>query len=111
MRPLAGVAVAAAVALVGIFGLQQTTGVDDDNAAAPDTAVAGSEGGYTVPQAVNEQLRQYYLLHGAAATEFGANGINSRFVSLRISEEAPEEPAPEDDEASAESADTQPTKP
>lgn len=111
IRPLAGVAVAAAVALVAIFGLQQTTGVDDDSAAVPDGAVAESNAGYTVPRAVDEQLRQYYLIHGAAATEFGANGINSRFVSLRISEDVPQAAAPEDDEATAESAEKQPTKP
>ncbi len=111
IRPLAGVAVAAAVALVGIFGLQQTTSVDDGNPAPSEGVVAESNAGYTVPQAVDEQLRQYYLLHGAAATEFGANGINSRFVSLRITEEIEQEPATDEDEASVETNEELETKP
>jgi len=109
VRPLAGVAVAATVALVAIFGLQQSTSVDDSGTTAPDGAVAGTDVGYTVPQPVDEQLRQYYLIHGAAATEFGANGINSRFVSLRISEEVLQDPVPEED--SAESTDELTTQP
>lgn len=111
IRPLAGVAVAAAVALVGIFGLQQTTSVDDGNPAPSQGVVAESNAGYTVPQAVDEQLRQYYLLHAAAATEFGANGINSRFVSLRISEEIEQEPATDENEASVETIEELETQP
>ena len=111
VRPLVGFAVAAAVALVAIFGLQQTTSVDDTGVATLEGAAAEADAGYTVPQPVDEQLRQYYLLYGAAATEFGANGINSRFVSLRISEEVMQDPDAEDDDASAESADERPTQP
>lgn len=111
VRPLAGVAIAASVALVAIFGLQQMTGFDAVDAGIPDGTIAESEPGYTVPEPVNEQLRQYYLLHGAAATEFGANGINSRLVSLSISEEALQEPAPEEGESPAESPVEQPTQP
>lgn len=103
VRPLAGVAIAATVALVGLFGLQQMTAVDTTDVGGQDVTIAESDTGYTVPQAADEQLRQYYLLHGAAATEFGANGINSRFVSLRISEEVlQEESALDEDESAAE---------
>ena len=49
-----------------------------------------------MPQQLDDQLRQYYLSHGATATEFGANGINSRFVSLRLSEEVIAESADAD---------------
>lgn len=87
MRPLAGAAIAATVALVAIFGLQQTIGVDSAITATPTVQVE-AETGYTVPRPMDDQLRQYYLSHGVTATENGANGINSRFVSLRLSEQA-----------------------
>ncbi|MGI9237198.1 MAG: sigma-E factor negative regulatory protein [Woeseiaceae bacterium] len=98
IRPLAGVAVAATVALLAIFGLQRAIVVDETDAGALEETVAEADSGYTVPQPVDEQLRQYYLIHSAAATEFGANGINSRFVSLRTSEEVLPEAAPEDED-------------
>ncbi len=112
MRPLVGVAVAASVALVAIFGLQVTPGVDTTNEAATDTAVAESADapGYTVPQPVDEQLRQFYLSHGASSSEFGANGMNSRLVTLRLSEEVLPEEEPEDSEADDE-ADESPSQP
>ncbi len=109
VRPLAGFVIAASVALIAIFGLQQMTSVDENEAGTLDATVAEQDTGYTVPQSVDEQLRQYYMLHGAAATEFGANGINSRFVSLRISEELPQEPAAEQDGASLDTTDQQTT--
>ena len=87
IRPLVGIAVAASVALVALFGLQLTPGVDDTSAVPQNTAAAEAPG-YTVPQPVDEQLRQYYLSHGASSSEAGANGINARLVSLRFSEEA-----------------------
>mgnify|MGYP001812219826 CR=1 FL=1 len=111
VRPLAGFAIAASVALVAIFGLQQMASVDEKDAGTLDATIAEQDTAYTVPQSVDEQLQQYYMLHGAAATEFGANGINSRFVSLRISEELPQEPAAEEDEASIDTTDEQPTQP
>ena len=102
IRPLAGAAVAATVALLAIFGLQQTMTVDGSGADAGDASVAEADPGYTVPQQVDDQLRQYYLSHGATATEFGANGINSRFVSLRLSEEVIPESADAEDAGPAE---------
>ena len=115
VRPLAGIAVAASVALVALVGLQMTEGVDGTDA-APGNTVAGAveEAGYTVPQPVDEQLRQYYLSHGAASSsELGANGMNARLVTLRLSDEAlqvddeaQEEPA--SDEAADDETPTQP---
>ena len=70
---------------------------DDPGADASGSSIADADPGYTVPRQLDDQLRQYYLSHGATATEFGANGINSRFVSLRLSEEiVPESPDAED---------------
>ena len=109
LRPLIGVAVAASVALVAIFGLQVTPGVDSTN----DAAIAEVTGdpGYTVPQQVDEQLRQFYLSHGASSSEHGANGMNARLVGLRLSEEPlPEEDA-EETEPAEEAADETATLP
>ena len=118
MRPLVGVAVAASVALIAIFGLQVTPGVDSTNGIADDTSVAevAEDPGYTVPQQVDEQLRQFYLSHGASSTEQGANGMNARLVTLRVSEEPlPEEDAdetePDETEAADEAADETATQP
>lgn len=114
VRPLVGIAVAASVALVALVGLQMTQSVDGTGA-APENAVAGAveEAGYTVPQPVDEQLRQYYLSHGAASSsELGANGMNARLVTLRLSDEALA--AGEDVEEEAvddEAADETPTQP
>ena len=93
VRPLAGVAIAATVALVAIFALQQTTGVDELPADAPLPAIAD-----VVPDidAQQERQRQYFLNHAETSSQFGANGMNSRVVTLRFSEEvALESPADE----------------
>jgi len=107
MRPLIGVAVAASVALIAIFGLQVTPGVDTTNGVANDAAVADvtEDPGYTVPQPADEQLKQYYLSHGASSSELGANGINARLVGLRLSEEPLPEEESEETEATEEAAD------
>ena len=93
IRPLAGIAVAASVALVAIFGLQFTDPPDGQGSAPEVAAVAAStpETAYTVPQPVDETLLQYYRSHGELSSEYGANGINARLVTLRLSEEALEE--------------------
>jgi negative regulator of sigma E activity len=107
LRPLVGIAVAASVALVALFGLQLSPGVDDTNA-LPETSAAAEDPGYTVPQPVDEQLRQYYLSHGASSSEAGANGINARLVSLRLSEETMVE---DEDDSDDESEDDTPSQP
>jgi len=111
IRPLAGAAIAATVALVAIFGLQQTLNVDGTDPAVANQAVVEIDSGYTVPKPIDDQLRQYYLSHGATATENGANGINSRFVALRLSEERLEEAFGDDDTAPANETDDKPTQP
>ena len=102
IKPLAGIVVAASVALVALFGLQMTSGVDDAGEVPADAvAEAIEDPGYTVPQPLDEQLRQYYLSHGASSSEMGANGMNARLVTLRFSDEAVIE---EDDEVPDEEA-------
>lgn len=102
IRPLLGIAVAASVALLAIFGLQQTTVDPGDNGSAPTTADVEPDVIYTVPQPVSNQLRDYYLSHGATTHANGANGMNSRLVTLRLGEEVLEGAA--DGEAEAEAA-------
>jgi len=105
IRPLTGIAVAASVALIAIFGLQVTPGVDDEVASESAVAETAEDPGYTVPQQVDEQLRQYYLSHGASSSELGANGMNARLVTLRLSEEELSEEEVEDSDEADESAD------
>jgi len=111
LRPLVGIAVAASVALVALFGLQLTPGIERGDT-LPESSVADTveEPGYTVPRPVDEQLRQYYLSHGASSSEAGANGINARLVSLRLSEEAMIEDDDEE-EAADEPEDGEQTQP
>lgn len=84
LKPLIGVAIAATVALAAIFGLQQTTGVDD--VALEDGNPLRVE---VVPDYAPQQdlLRQYFLSHGETSSQLGANGMKSRLVTLRFSEE------------------------
>jgi len=113
MRPLVGVAVAASVALIAIFGLQLTPGVDSTNGIEDEAAVAdvAEDPGYTVPQQpVDDQLNQMRRIHGASTAEEGANGMNARLVNLRFSEDPPAEEDPEE-EAADESADESATLP
>jgi len=111
VRPLAGAAVAATVALLAIFGLQQTIGVDDADTTTGQGTIAENDSGYIVPQPIDDQLRQYYLSHGATATENGANGINLRSVTLRMSEEALNESDVDVETTPADNVDETPTQP
>ena len=97
LRPLIGVAVAASVALIALFGLQLSPGVDNNTGIEDRVADVADEPGYTVPQKIDDELRQYVLSHGASSSELGANGMNARLVTLRLSEEALVEEASEDD--------------
>ena len=103
VRPLAGIAIAASVALVALFALQQNTAVDElpRNSALP--AVANE--GVPVIDSQQERQRQYFLNHTETSSQMGANGMISRVVTLRFSEELPEQPAAEETDA-AEAADT-----
>lgn len=127
LRPAAGVAVAASVALLALAGIRQVDIGSPDNGAAPGAAqLAGNAAGaYTQPLAIDvmadrpgEMLMQYYLSHGETSGELGANGILSRLVTLELRggelvEVAPvddaelESPAAEDDNSATDSAQDQ----
>ncbi len=91
IKPLAGIAIAASVALLAIFGLQQVNVTDDalppgaDNAPVADIAAT--------PQLSEEQRRQFLLNHADASSRQGANGINARLATMRFSEEVMEDDA------------------
>lgn len=84
LKPLVGVAIAATVALAAIFGLQQTTGVDDVVLQDGNPLRVKVVPDYAPQQ---DQLRQYFLSHGETSSQLGANGMKSRLVTLRFSEE------------------------
>ena len=92
-RPIAGVAMAAAVAVVALFAFRQIAvdPVDSSGLLADQAADSGADGAYTVPP--NEAiLRQYMMSHGAQSSEMGANGIGARLVSFELSEQLAVEP-------------------
>jgi len=87
MRPLAGVAIAATVALAALVGLQQMSEVADVDSVPLAEAVIGSvEDSYTVPEGDHDQLRDYYLSHSESSQYIGANSINARLVTLQLRE-------------------------
>lgn len=101
VRPLAGIAIAATVALVAIFALQQSTGIDELPEEAP-VHLANDAPGDVVPSidAQQERQRQFFRNHAETSSELGANGINSRVVSLRFAEVIVEEPGEDGPEES-----------
>jgi hypothetical protein len=92
VRPVAGAAIAATVALAAIFGLGQVA--DVDNATPGTAAVADGIVSETVPS-MNDDMRQYMILHGD-----GSNSFSTRMISLQIrAEELAEDAAAEEPEA------------
>ncbi len=80
VRPIAGVAIAATVALAAIFGLRQLTDIQAIDAAAPPE-VAGA-GQFPAQPQPNDLLREYRLLHDAKTSYMGANSINARLAAF-----------------------------
>ncbi len=80
VRPLAGIAIAASVALAAILGLQQLAevpGVESDPA-APAVAAEADGGSYTVPE-----LR-YFERHNRLSSESGNNNFGVRLVTVQM---------------------------
>jgi negative regulator of sigma E activity len=114
IRPLAGVAIAATVALVAIFALQQTTEVDDLSTEGVISVANDAAVGDAVPtvDAQLERQRLYFRNHAETSSELGANGMNTRFVTLRFSEEITEESETDDSAADTPDETTEaPTQP
>ena len=112
LRPLVGIAVAASVALVAIFGLQMTPGVDTQAPGSDTVAETAEDSSYSTPRPLDQQILQYVERHGAASSELGANGMRTRLTTLRRSEEVPVEDVTDDEADSEESpANDSPTQP
>ena len=94
LRPAAGVAIAASVAVLALVGLRQLDVADPvaGSVPVPTAAIAVDDGSsYTEPSASealgdrpDEMLRQYLISHGETSGELGANGILSRLVTLEL---------------------------
>jgi len=112
IRPLAGIAVAATVALVAIFALQQTTGVDEPASEAPVPLASDITPGPVVPSidAQQERQQQYFRNHADSSSQLGANSMISRVVTLRFSEEVVEDPEVDETDDVDEATET-PTQP
>jgi hypothetical protein len=112
LRPLVGIAVAASVALVAIFGLQMTPGVDTQAPGGDTVAETVEDSSYSTPKPLDRQILQYVERHGAASSELGDNGMRTRLTTLRRSEEVLVEDQTDDEADSEESpANDSPTQP
>ena len=101
VRPVAGAAIAATVALVAIFGLGQVA--DRDNPVA-GTVVADETVSETVPSMSDDELRRFMILHGD-----GSNSFSTRVTSLQMrAEELEEEAVAENPDAEDEEDVTEP---
>lgn len=101
VRPLAGFAIAATVALAAIFGLRQTIGVDTDPQDAQ--TIAADVTMETVPAMNDDELRQLYLLHGEASNTFNARRVAVQFrVEELVEESTDDTELPADEAAEAE---------
>jgi len=78
-KPLAGIAVAASVAIIAIVGLQQT------NAPTADAEAVADSSTYTQPPA-DSRLDEMFRLHDASGS-VGNNSMLTEFVTLEINEE------------------------
>jgi hypothetical protein len=101
VRPLAGFAIAASVALVAIFGLRQVVDVDS----VETSVVAEDVVSETVPAMNDEELRQLYLLYGEDSNSFNARWTAAQALADELVEEPVEEGTVDEETESAEEAD------
>ena len=106
LRPVAGAAVAATVAVVAVLSLQQPTGLDGEATAVtvPEPVASGS-GSYLddlsrLAGSTPDRLSEYYLNHAEHARVLGGQNQRMRLVTNPLNEAAvpggDEEPAAED---------------
>ena len=108
VRPLAGAAIAATVALVAIFALQQNAPLNEGSFDAPVAVVND-----VVPSidAQQERNRQFFRNHSESSSELGPNGMISRVVTLRFSEELDEDSQADLTESEPDESAAVPTQP
>jgi sigma-E factor negative regulatory protein RseA len=83
-RPLAGLGIAAAVALVAILGLQQIVNVE---LGAPDGAVASVEGDATTVPTMSQDDMLYLMLHSETSNSFDARWTAAQIRAEELGEE------------------------
>ena len=100
-KPLAGVAVAATVAVVAIAGLNRVSTVEPE--LPPEAATVAGEVEYVVPPDSSD-LRQYLRMHGESTSAQGANGMGARLASFELIDVAADtaEPDAESEDALSE---------
>lgn len=88
LKPMLGFAMAASVAVLAVVGLRQAVlpGAGEPGRVA---IVAGADSLPSITQAsvdsaVSEELRYMYRRHSASSTDFGANDIMARLVTLEL---------------------------
>ncbi|HSN51431.1 MAG TPA: sigma-E factor negative regulatory protein [Woeseiaceae bacterium] len=102
VRPAAGAAIAATVALVAIFGLGRVA--DVDSTVAGTAVVADDVVSETVPTMDDAELRRLLILHGE-----GSNSFSTRVTSLQMrAEELAEETDVDEAEAAGEDESAEP---
>jgi hypothetical protein len=85
MRSLAGVAIAATVALAVLIGLQQMSDVPDVETVQGGEVVAGAtDDSYTVPEPEYDPLSDYYNSHDASSSHIGFDSITPRLITYEI---------------------------
>jgi anti-sigma factor RsiW len=89
MRPLAGVAIAATVALAALIGLQQMSDVAEvDTVQGSEAVAAAADDSYTVPEPEPEPefdlLSDYYNSHDASSSHIGFDSITPRLITYEI---------------------------
>lgn len=111
LRPLAGFAIAASVALVAILGLREATDIEVLQPSADTTVDTAS---FPTQPDADDLLRQYRLLHEAEVSDLGANSINTRLTGFELREVEPENtaetPAATTDDDAGKSAEDKPAE-
>lgn len=106
VRPLAGFAIAATVALAGIFGLQQLVSID--TGVSENALLAGQATSRTVPEISAEDF-EYHLMHIENSAAFDARRTTLEVWAEELGDAAAEESQADDEESTdAEPANTQP---
>ena len=107
LRPIAGVAIAASVAIVALVGLRQVDPVgENEPGALEDLSAVAIDGGpsYTEPPVVDtfsdrpsDMLTQYYLRHGQQSPNLGSRLVGLEVRQDRLVEGGEDENATADD--------------
>ncbi len=108
LRPVAGVAVAATVAIVALVGLRQVGPADEPGAQSlEDLSAVAIDGGpsYTEPPVTDsmsnrprDMLTLYYLHHGQQSSNFGSRLVGLEVRQDRLAADAPADNVVEDED-------------